>query len=315
MRAALLPTPGDVPSVAYWLRNFATWRDQVDELVVFVNGQSDPLALGTLWALITEAGGRMCHSDAPAGHDGALLRLLGETDAEYVVLCEDDAYVRHPGTVKERFSDIHYGMTDIVASPRSEDYAGQWMDWGPYQPGSLLELRHGMWPAFLFARRADLLATDRIFGDRTWLLGETIEGWGEVTPEACREVGLSEDWLHLDTFFGTTFQLRARGLRTRLVHHVRTYDAAATEKWVEEDPPWFHVTNLSTLWDTFALPTRLPGWEPGGGLWTRRVAWWRRMGVDVVAFIRRAGISEADLAAWDARFDPWVTWDDTRAGV
>jgi hypothetical protein len=313
MRAALLPTPGDPASLAYWLTNFETWRDQVDELVVFVNG---PVAPETARALVEGAGGRIIHSPVAEGHDGALLRLLHETDADTVVLCEDDAYVRHPEAVGEAFGDIERGAWDIVGSPRHEDYAGQWVEWGPYRPGDLAELRHGLWPAFLFARKADLLATDRIFGDRAWPRGGHIDGWGPVGPRECDHIGIAAEYVHLDTFFGTTFQLRAAGLRTRLVHHVRLYDPRATEEWVAEDPPWFHVTNLSTLPGIECDPETLPDFGPGGGLWTRRVAWWRRMGVNVGNFIRRSGIDPADLDRWDERFAPWVTWDErVRAGT
>lgn len=302
MRAALLPTPGDPASLAYWLANFATWRGEVDELVVYVNGPVDP---ALIQPMIEAAGGRMLYHPESIGHDGALLRLLNETKAEYVVLCEDDAYVRHPGAVTSAFGRIEAGHTDIVGSPRGEDYFGQFVEWGPYRPGDVAELKHGLWPAFLFARRADILATDRWLADHVWYLGETIPGWGVVTREACAAIGLGSDWLHLDTLFGTTFQLRAAGLRTELVHHVRLYDPPAVEAWLAEDPPWCHVTNLSTLhYVTAGLPVgTIPDFGPQ---WTRRLAWWRRMGIDVAGFVRRAGVDEADLAAWDRRFDGWV---------
>jgi hypothetical protein len=319
MRAALLPTPGDPFMLAYWLRNYETWREHVDELVVYVNGQTDPEAVAYDRRIIEAAGGRMLYSETTAGHDGALLGLLESTEAEYVVLCEDDAYVRKPEAVGESFARIVLGLTDIVGSPRHEDYAGQTMEWGPYVPGDLAELRHGLWPAFLFARRADLLATDRIFGDRAWPRGGHIPGWGPVTPAVCDYVGIAAEFVHLDTFFGTTFQLRAAGLRTDLVHHVRLYDPKATEDWLAEDPPWFHVTGLSTLPGVLSGedPATLPDMDAHGGLWTRRVAWWWRTmsegdgpgwdkRVDRLAlFEKRAGITAETLAEWERRFDLW----------
>ena len=156
------------------------------------------------------------------------------------------------------------------------------MEWGPYMPGDLAELRHGLWPAFLFARRADLLATDRIFGDRGWPRGGHIAGWGPVTPETCAFVGIAAEFVHLDTFFGTTLQLRAAGLRTELVHRVRVFDERATEEWVAADPPWFHVTGLSTL------PGVLAGVDPCDAARLRP----RRRAVDAAAGVvaaRRRG--------------------------
>lgn len=312
MRAALLPTPGNPEMLAYWLRNFATWRDEVDELVVFVNGATSE-AIARDWQMVEAAGGRFISQALTAGHDGAMLRLLQETKAEYVVLCEDDAYVRRPGTVRAAFDRIEAGETDIIGSPRGEDYiTSPLADWGPYQPGDLRELRHGLWPAFLFARRGDLLATDRWFGDRGFPRGGTIPGWGYVSPDACAYVGIGAEFVHLDTFFATTFQLRNAGLSTDLVHHVRVYQAEATEAWLAEDPPWFHVTNLSTLPGVLAgvAPETLPDWAPGGGLWTRRVAWWQRTGLNLDDFVTRADIDRAELARWHERFAPWVTWEE-----
>jgi hypothetical protein len=296
----------------YWLRNFATWRDEVDELIVFVNGAS-PEAIAHDWHMVEEAGGRFVSQPFTAGHDGAMLRLLLETKADLVVLCEDDAYVRRPGSVQAAFDRIESGATDIVGSPRGEDYiTSPLQEWGPYRPGALAELRHGLWPAFLFARRADLLTTDRFFGDRGWPRGGNIPGWGYVSPEACAYVGIGAEFVHLDTFFGTTFQLRNAGLRTELVHRVRVFDAAATEEWVKHDPPWFHVTNLSTLPGVLAgvAPETLPDYGPGGGLWTRRLAWWQRCGIDVSSFIERADVDMTELRRWHERFAPWVTWEE-----
>jgi hypothetical protein len=335
MRAALLPTPGDPFLLSYWLRNLATWRDYVDEVIVCVNGQSNPDVVAYDRRIIEEAGGRMIYSEQTLGHDGAMLRLLEETRADVVVLCEDDAYVRHPSEVLLAFDKIEVGYADIVGSPRHEDYAGQAMEWGPYVAGDLAELRHGLWPAFLFARRSDLLNTDQKFGDRGFPRGGAIPGWGPVTAEACDFIGIAAEFVHLDTFFATTFQLRAKGLRVDLQHHVRLYDAKATEDWLAEDPPWFHVTNLSTI--SYVVPNahtpgshiypveEIPDCGPGGGLWTRRVAWWQRTWLraddearealpgyldHLERFIEATGMSEDDLAGWAERFEPWVTWND-----
>ena len=301
MRAALLPTPGNPHMLAYWLRNFETWREYVDELVILVNGSHrvgqsfDPMI-------------RIVSTPERMGHDGAMRWLLENTEADHVVLCEDDAYVRDPAAVDFAFASIEERLTDIVGSPRHEDYASSPLsdNWPRYPTDSREELRRGLWPAFLFARRADLLATDRIFGDRRWTVGDRIDGWRMVTPEDAEYVGIAPDYIHLDTLFGTTFQLRAQGLRIDLVHHVRLFDAEATEQWIAEDPPWFHVTGLSTL-DQLDWPLdQLPDYGPGGGLWTRRLAWWRRVGIDIEPFLARADIDRDELRRWDERFELWA---------
>ena len=302
MRAALLPTPGDPFMLAYWLRNFETWRDEVDELFILVNG-TDPTALDHLTFEYGEPRGiHWRFTPNRVGHDGAIRWLLENTEADHIVLCEDDAYVRRPEEIGRAFDAIEFGPTDIVGSPRHEDYASSPLQGWPRIPTmQVAELRRGLWPAFLFARRADLLATDRVFGDRRWNVGELVDGWRPVTPEDCAYVGIAPDYIHLDTLFGTTFQLRAQALRIALVHHVRLFDAEATEQWIAEDPPWFHITGLSTL-DQFQGPGALPDWDDNGGLWARRAAWWRRLGIDVSA----RPIPEAAITAWDERFDRWA---------
>jgi hypothetical protein len=318
VRAALLPTPGDPFILGYWLRNYETWRDQVDELVVYVNGQTDPEMVEYDRRIVEEHGGRMMYSPDAAGHDGALLAMMNATEAEYVVWCEDDAYVRRPEFIGQGFADIEAGLFDIVGTPRHEDYAGQWVEFEPYEPGALIELRRGLWPTFLFARRADLLATDLWWLDHTWMLGDTITDWGVVTPEACAYVGLSDKYVHLDAFFGMTFQLRARGLRTRLIHHVRLFDARATEDWLAEDPPFFHITNISTLSSISEVDmATLPDMDAHGGLWTRRLAWWRHVTglsdrpdvfqrvMELTRFAARAGMDPFVIAEWQKRFAAW----------
>lgn len=313
MRAALLPTPGDPFMLDYWLRNFLTWREHVDELVVCLNG-APPEAR----ALVEAAGGRVLSFPGRIGHDGAIAALLHATPADHVVLCEDDAYVRHPDAVARAFKDLEARVMDIIGSPRHEDYASSPLQvWPRYLTDSPEELRRGLWPAFLFIDPRALLDTDMRFGDRRWDVGEHVRGWRNVTAEDCAYVGIAPDFIHLDTLFGTTFQLRSKAPRIDLVHHVRLFDAEATETWIGEDPPWFHVTGLSTL-DEALASWPLPDMDDHGGLWTRRVAWWMRTVVEsslpgrterlfqIGEFTRHAGMRQVDLDAWARRFDAWT---------
>jgi hypothetical protein len=150
-----------------------------------------------------------------------------------------------------------------------------------------------------------------VYGDRRWNLGQTIEGLDmPVTRELCEFVGIAPDYIHLDTLFGTTFQLRARSPRIELVHRVRLFDAQAAEEWIAADPPWFHVTGLSTL--DYILNERQD--IPDHGLWERRIAWWWLTGAfqgrdrsdKLGRFIDRAAIDTSEAERWLERFQRWV---------
>jgi hypothetical protein len=320
MRAALLPTTGNPFVVAHWLRNFALWRDEVDELVVVINSQAGDLAQAQ--RMVEAAGGKAVVLDIALGHGDAIKRLLDETSADLVVLCEEDAFVRHKGAVAAAFDRIEAGDIDVVGSPRGEDKDGDRFDWGPFDPTDPTEVRHTLWPAFLFARMSDLRATEQRFGDRVWKLGEMIAGLGACTPEMAAIVGVGPDRIHLETFAGTTFELRARDLRIDLVHHVRLADLAAARSWLADDPPWFHITGSTTMPHVWASidPERLPDYAEGGGQWTRRVAWWERMVsgssdpqrdgylAQFAAFRDRIGIDPDAAASWAGIYDGWETF-------
>lgn len=327
MRAALLPTTGDPFVVAYWLRNYATWRDEVDELVVLVNTSRGGDDLAFVRREIEAAGGRVVYADIALGHGGAIKRLMHETTADYVVLCEEDAFVRTPGAVAAAFDRIEAGHVDVIGSPRGEEH---WrVDWGPYDPSDPAEITHNLWPCFLFARAVDLRATSQKFGDPRFVLGEDIPGLGTCTEEHCRLVGVAEDRIHLDTFAGTTFELRAAGLRVELVHYVRLYDlTASVQFFLDKQPPWFHITGSSQLPHITQYHTpieTLPDNGPGGGQWIKRLAWWERMVEAVDApgrdayrdqfakFRESAAIDEKALADWSVLFSAVESREMVRA--
>jgi hypothetical protein len=316
MRAALLPTPGEPFMLAYWLRNLETWRDQVDEVVVLINGGDEATT-----TMVRDVGARVAYLPKPMGHGPALEWLLENTRAEYVVLCEDDAYVRKPDHVGHAFASVMTGHQDIIGSPRYEDNLGDFAEWAPVT-GAKEDLSAALWPAFLFARRDDLLDTDRDFGDRKFNIGEIVPGIGPVTPEMCEYVGVSPDYIHVDTFYATTYQLRSK--RIELVHRTRTLQAEAVEDWIKYDPPWFHVSGLSAIWIVLGgQTTELPDFGVDGGLWPRRVAWWERTYREGPDWLRESAYGRhyrdrldsfrektnlrADLIEeWDARLEPWA---------
>jgi hypothetical protein len=317
VRAALLPTPGEPFMLAYWLRNFETWRDEVDELLVCVNGPYDQA-----YQMVADAGGRVMRVARNIGHGPAIDWLLTNTDADEIVLCEDDAYVRRPWAVGWTFEHFVTLRSTIVGSPRYEDNLADYVDWDRVTGGPE-DLGRALWPAFLFARRRDLLDTDRRYGDVVIRLGQRIPGMGRNVTEAdCAYVGTAPDSIHLDTFYTTTYQLRQP---VELVHRTRLIDPAAVEDWLRYDPPWCHLSALSAIGMVLdGMTEGLPNFGPDGGDWPRRVAWWERTYRDspelqasaygsryrdrLDTFRERTGLSDAAIEAWDSRFEPWVTW-------
>src|SRR5688572_10679824 len=101
MRTALLQTPGEACTVAYWLANFETWRDEVDQLIVLVNNLYYPDIAKFDQRAIEAVGGKVIFVEGRVQHGDCIDWLLvaaHATDPDgLVVLVEDDAYVRKPG--------------------------------------------------------------------------------------------------------------------------------------------------------------------------------------------------------------------------
>ncbi len=335
MRTVLLQTPGEACTVAYWLANYQTWRSEVDRLIVLVNNLYYPDLARYDRQAIEAVGGRVIFAEGRVQHGDCIDLLVAEAYADdpdgHVVLVEDDAYVRTPGAVAAAFDRIESGQTDIIGSPRYQDRLTDPVEeWGPLTQ-DWSEISRVLWPTFLFARSKDLLATNRRFGYDTWQVGETIPGLDlEVTPELCAYIGTGS-YAALDVFYGTSYQLRSAGLRIEHVNRVRPWKPEPAEQWVAEDPPWVHITEVSTilgavmpLYEGTAPISReeLPDLAPGGGRWTRCVAWWDILGRTEVPipghnarfrnwldhFIEVADIDREEMVRWQERFAPWITW-------
>lgn len=332
-RAALLPTPGDPFMFGYWLRNFETWAREVDELHVLVNGQADEEVLAYIDRLATAAAFRAGHElfsfrhvDRLLGHGEALALLLEQTDAELVVFLEDDAWVRRPGSVALQFERIRQGQADVIGSPRgcasSELINLAWARWPESEFSSSGDSGHGLWPCFLFARRADLLATDRRFEALLWPAGELVPGLDHVSAEATSA----------DTFVSVSWQLRAAGKR---VLHVPQFRIATTDflaEWMLLNPEWFHAGSLSTGYgvsfaDEAGRTTLdiLQQAATGHPEWARRIFWWERFQQTAddalpeqqaryrAELDRIIGLTGARgiIDTWGPLVEPWITWKET----
>lgn len=289
--AALLPTPGDPFQVAYWLRNYErVWRGEVDELIVHVNAQPVDEARAFIREQVERfpegrylewnGGGRMSHGDS-------LNILVGECDADLVVLIEDDTPVRRSGAIRHYLLDVFSGATDVVASPRGsmtpELQQAALERWGEIrtEDGSS---GHGMWPAFVFCRLQTLLDTDRHFGERAWSPGRDVAGLRYTIQGSEQAVA--------DTFGATAFQLRDR---CHVLNVSQWKGPWGWQGWLDEGLPfpWFHIGSLSSsgnlvLETAELMEGRLLSEEQELGEWSHRVHWWAR-------FLRFAGDALPDL--------------------
>ncbi len=306
--AALLPVMDDGFSIAYWMRNYRTWADEVDELLVLTSGPSaetSPIE-GANVRVIRCAPGWVQHGEA-------IRLLLADTDADRILLCEEDAYVRHSGVIARHLRMLD--DWDVVASPRDggsgELLARAHKRWGECRQGD--EQGTGFWPAFGFFRRETLEATDLMFEPRRWKKGQLIPGLRMRAPH---------DDVSDETMVSLSWQIRDAGARIQLVDQYRTTDHWLMRKWLPADPPWFHVGSLSSgagLYNGVQRNTeehvRQYAWD-----FARRISWWRRF-ADLAdpedprlpryreLLDELAAYCDADfIGRWRLAYEPWITW-------
>ena len=322
-RAALLPAGADPFLNAYWLRAYReVWADEVDELRVMVCGQRDPEVIEYLLDLAhalphTTVGFLPDRTD----HGRVMRLLLEQTDADHVVFLEDDAFVRQPGVIDERFRRIESGQTDIVGTARGsasmnliERAAQLWGD-GPVTPTG--ETGLALFPCFVFGRRGDLAACSA-FSATHWPAGTylpplDITTWDEEAA---------------DTFTYASWELRSRGLRI-------DSEAAYRSSHRGADAPWFHVGSLSAGYGNAFMANLTPESragivadvsDPGQlGDWQKRMAWWirvwehwdgclpehhERYGRELQQFMEDVGAQPAQVQMIAHFFQPLITWTE-----
>jgi len=317
--AAFLPTPGDPFVAEYWCRNYdRVWRGEVDKLRVLINGQTNEQALEHAVRAYENVGADVIITPNRIGHGQAINALL-ETCVEHaIVLVEDDAYVRTPGVVFNHLMMVAEGVEDVIGSPRGgmsptlEQLALQ--TWGPIT-GPDGSTGHGLWPCFLFARRENLFATNRIFEARNWSRGERIPGINFV---------VESDSESTDCMTVAAYELRSR---LNISLEVQYKELFQKDFPTDSSPPWFHAGGLSN--EDFLRPDWTPGARKdcGGsneGLdWAHRCWWWERVAglaepsamrtkylTNLDALIEHAGVQE-QLAAWTPTLLPWINWKET----
>lgn len=282
--AALLPTPGDPLLARYWLRNYELWQGEVDELMVFVNGEPQTAQI------YEAAGARVITGASRVGHGHALDLLLSATDADRVVFVEDDAFVRRPGVIRERLENLE--PNKVTGCPRGgmspELHVEAAKKWGEVT-GPDGSTGHGLWPCFLFAHTKDLRKCGS-FASRSWGPGETIPGLGYTCPTE----------LQTDTMTAAAFVLRDT---CKILP-----DVQYKELWQKEcqgDEPWFHAGGLSNDIASGRPDIGMDNLE--GKDWAHRLWWQCRIGHDVVEHARRM---QVDPDWWTDKLLPWITWSD-----
>lgn len=269
--AALLPIHDDPLSLRFWLANYeAVWKDEVDELVILISGPgaADVPAEGTNVRVIRHPGHIIHTGDA-------LEELVAATDADILMFCEDDAYVRTPGAVAGCIAKIASGEADVIGSPRepaSEELI--WVSHAKFGGRVHLDEDFGnaVWPCFAFVRRSTLEQTNGKIGPTAYVKGDYVPGL---------DYTVQQETASDETFVGTCWQMRANGARFMYVRQYRIndpmlHDLAAT------NPPWFHVGSLSSGagLSRGALDgdeqTNLAHIATNPSEFIRRISWWRR---------------------------------------
>ena len=332
MRAALLPAGGDPFLLAFWLRHYATWANEVDELRIIVCGQTDPNVCSYIIDRVAEVPhARVDFLWQRTDHGQVCRMLVDQTSADYVVLLEDDAFVRHPGVMDRCFRAIESGEVDVVGTARGN--AGPNLIkraaelWGEPVPTESGETGLSLYPCFMFARKADLPAH---LGASHWNEGERIDSLDYL----CTEEEAA------DTFTEATWVLRSKGLRIRSESAYRSDSAHNGEGrhnvdggTNNGDAPWFHVGSLSSGYGcAFMSGASVEGYQhlvdivrPKGELydWHKRMSWWTRV-ADVTEgdlpdfharyrqelnkFMADVDADPAEVNRWRANYDPLVTW-------
>lgn len=306
-RAALLPAGGDPFVIAYWLRHYEQlWADEVDELHIRVCGQNEPAVRDYIREIVDAAPHAKVDFLRDRTDHGAVLQgMAEESDAELVLACEDDAFVRHRHVVEGRFWDIEDGIVDVIGTARgnADDplIARAAELWGETPKTATGETGWSLYPCFLFGWRAQLLSTvpegvmPTKFSATRWSPGERVIGLDYTVPPEWLDRGAGRHTdMSADTFTAASWQLRAKGLRIR---SEAAYRSDSAHKGVGRrnvdggtntgDAPWFHVGSLSSGYGgTFLQDMSPEGYaallrnlaQPGELYdWHKRFSWWTRV--------------------------------------
>ena len=283
MRAALLPCMGDPFLTEYWLRNFATWSSEVDQLVIGLidTGEEVQAHIASLApeAKIVDVGRRRPH--------GRVMELLlTETGADELLFIEDDAYVRRPGVVDAAFRALD--DADVVATLRSPDIING------------VEFAH-LLPCFLFARRGTLDGLDFTVADGPDGINRDTFGMASFA--------LREKRLDVRKPYLIPYKVPARSpFESWIADDPPWFHVGGLSMgygvWLGDDVGQ-EAYGEDLGWD---LACRIAWWERCLAETTGLPAHRARYRSALDALIDRQHVDRTEIDAWHAAFDPWVTW-------
>ena len=327
-RAALLPITDDALRLRYWLRNADTWLQYVDEVVVGVMRSTrriDQIDHTDECIAYLRAHGnappkvRFAKLPPSGDHGIAMDQLLQLTTADYVVFCEDDAWVCRPEAIDQCFQVLESGTADLVGSPRDTGTPA-FVDAAQQQLGVLHtstgESGSAFWPCFLFGRRDLFIQHVSSF---------TASVIPPGTPAPCVGMTAPVEW-RADTAAVASWELRKAGLRVVTRPQFRVGNQVLAGAWRQLSPEWFHVGSLSSIHALDAIVgcrgTRESMGDPVE--LARRAFWWERVALTapessvqledlqrVARVIAGAGLSRASIQVWESVYTPWITWQET----
>ena len=283
MRAALLPCMGDPFLTAYWLRNFATWSDAVDQLVIGLIDTGEEVQ-AYIAGLAPDA--RIVTIPHRLAHGEVMNQLLTETDADEILFVEDDAYVRHPGVIDAAFRALD--DVDVVGTLRGHDMIGD------------IAFEHIL-PCFLFSRRETLAGLDF----------NVMDGPGGISRDTfgMASFALRDKRLDIRKPYLIPYKAPARPLFETWINEA--------PPWFHVGG----LSMGYGVWLGNDIGQEPYGTDHGWDM-ACRIAWWERCLAEtdglpgpreryraaLDALIDRQQVGRAEIDAWRVAFEPWVTW-------
>lgn len=275
-RAVLLPSTADPFLMRQWFKSFEIWKDEVDKIYVLLNSDADPVLAAQsfiyIGSILLSAVGKdkfWIEGTMPKiDHGPAIDQMLEVCTEDLILLIEEDALVFKKGVVDEYFKLIEDGEYDLVGSARGSTGKEIWKRGNELWPDTPEQAPH-FWPNFLFCKRADLLKTDRNFSAKAWYKGDYIK---EL------DLTITDEVIYADSFVWASIQLRAKGLRVKLVeqYHSRIEDLedfTQVKGIFDRKAPWVHIGSLSGWWNVL-MAEELQFRIGEVNEWERRASFW-----------------------------------------
>lgn len=235
------------------------WYEEVDEVIVSYNNHAGvPQEVTSEFLSRTNFDKKVSIIYHPRGigNGRPITEMAMISEANLVLLLEDDGFIYTPGVVSKQFQQIESDLTDVVGSPRGSCGQEIWdasqkrynLDYSGYG-----DVGPNFWPNFFFCKRSDLIRTDMNFGSKSFQAGE----YSKELDYTFQGVN------HGDTFVWACMQLRALGLRFASVpqFHAMPNEIEEYERkdanWRSGKPFWIHGGSLSAGWGGY-LSGRVP---------------------------------------------------------